>query len=136
MLCSAFSSLLSIFHSRSRTAESLGPSALACLEHRLPSVFIAFTETSEKILLLSCNLSVFLFSRQYQLDVLGLYICLTCLFSILIKKTYNLVCILSVFGMTVDACVPYVCSQVVCFFPLCAVHLPHRWVMLLQLIVY
>lgn len=86
VFCSAFSSLLSIFHSRSRTAESLGPSALACLEHRLPSVFVAFTETSEKILLLSCNLSVFLFSGQYQLAVLGLCLCLTCLFSNLIKE--------------------------------------------------
>lgn len=80
------SSLFRIFYSRSITVESRGPSALACRERGWPSLFIAFIETSEKILLLSCNLSGLFFSRQHQLAILGLYLCLTCLFFILIKK--------------------------------------------------
>lgn len=63
-----------------------GPSVLACLERRWPSLFVAFSQTWEKILWLSCNLSALFFSRQHQLAILGLYHCLTCLFSILIKK--------------------------------------------------
>lgn len=58
-LSSSSSSLLSIFYSRSSTIESPGPSAWARLEHRLPSVFIAFTETLERTLLSSYNLNVF-----------------------------------------------------------------------------
>lgn len=80
-------SLFRVFYSRSSTVESRGPSALACLEHRWPSLFVTFTETLEKILLLSCNLSALFFSRQHQLAILGLYYCLTCLFFILIKKS-------------------------------------------------
>lgn len=80
------SSLFRIFYSRSSTVESRGPSALACQQLRWPRLFVAFTETLERILLLSCNWSGLFFSRQHQLAILGLYHCLTCLFFILIKK--------------------------------------------------
>lgn len=102
---SSSSSLLSIFYSRSSTIESPGPSEWARLEHRLPSIFIAFTETLERTLLSSYNLNVFFSPGNINWLSLAFTIGSLVFSPFELKKQHNLHCLLSMFCIFVNTSV-------------------------------